>query len=207
MSIAVLFVTKDSVYKSIPECDCYDIDRNARTFAGNQVLIAHPPCRLFGKMSHSSKFNQSEYSLAFFAVDQVRRFGGIVEHPEGSKLWPALCLPRPATGLDFWRGQTIQVDQYNFGHLARKRTWLYIVGLSFTPTSPIRTGKPKYALGVHLRDKHKYLDLPARYREGTPIDFALWLVALANQIRPIQYQSNTNQIPIQDQLNTNLSPV
>lgn len=40
--IAVLFARKDSVYKTMPECDVYDIDRDARTYDGPWPVVAHP---------------------------------------------------------------------------------------------------------------------------------------------------------------------
>lgn len=45
MTVAVLFARTDSVYRSLPDVEVYDIERDARTFAGGMPVVAHPPCR------------------------------------------------------------------------------------------------------------------------------------------------------------------
>lgn len=91
--IAVLFARKDSVYKTIPECDVYDQERDALTWLGGVPAICHPPCRLWGRLRQFSTAPIEEKQLAIFAVDQVRKHGGILEHPSGSSLWDACNLP------------------------------------------------------------------------------------------------------------------
>jgi hypothetical protein len=44
-AVTVLFVRAQSIYKLLPRCDCYDRRRDARQFAGNAPVVAHPPCR------------------------------------------------------------------------------------------------------------------------------------------------------------------
>jgi hypothetical protein len=84
--IAVLFARKDSIYKSFPDCDVYDIERDALTWPGGMPCIAHPPCRLWGKLRHFSTAPQSEKALGHWAIKQVRQWGGIAEHPASSGL-------------------------------------------------------------------------------------------------------------------------
>lgn len=43
--VAVLFAREDSVYKTLPECEVYDMARDARTYDGPWPVVAHPPCR------------------------------------------------------------------------------------------------------------------------------------------------------------------
>ena len=43
--VAVLFARADSIYKTLPGCDVYDIKRDARTWPGGCPVVAHPPCR------------------------------------------------------------------------------------------------------------------------------------------------------------------
>ena len=62
--VAALFVRRDSVYKKIPGVDCYDIDRDARTFPGGMPIVAHPPCRTWGKYRHRAKAPDGEHELA-----------------------------------------------------------------------------------------------------------------------------------------------
>ena len=126
---AILFVRRDSVYKSIAGCDCWDVDRDARLWPGGEAVVAHPPCRTWGNMAHFAKAPPWEKHLAVLAVDFVRMYGGVLEHPAYSRLWQAQRMPRPGEPPDGWGGYTILVEQCWFGHRARKRTWLYIVGV------------------------------------------------------------------------------
>jgi hypothetical protein len=103
-TVSVLFARKDSVYKAIPGTDVYDIDRDARNYNGNFPVVAHPPCRAWGRLKGFAKPRPDEKQLAFFAIDQVRRNGGILEHPAYSSLWAAAGLPRPGAGKDDWGG-------------------------------------------------------------------------------------------------------
>ena len=50
--VAVLFARADSVYKTLPGCDVYDIDRDALTFPGGNQVVAHPPCRAWGQLRY-----------------------------------------------------------------------------------------------------------------------------------------------------------
>ena len=86
MTVAVLFARADSIYKTMPECDVYDIERDARTWPGGCPVVAHPPCRAWGKLFYFAKPRAGEKELGPFAANQVRRFGGVLEHPKDSKL-------------------------------------------------------------------------------------------------------------------------
>ena len=75
--IAALFARNDSRYKDFPELyDVYDIDRDARNFIGDYPVIAHPPCRAWGMLSHMANPRPDEKDLAWFALDKVRTNGG-----------------------------------------------------------------------------------------------------------------------------------
>ena len=50
--VAAMFVRADSVYKTIPGVDCWDIDRDARLWPGGCPVVAHPPCRAWGRLRH-----------------------------------------------------------------------------------------------------------------------------------------------------------
>lgn len=63
------------------------------------------------------------------ALASVRRWGGVLEHPAASHAWRAFGLLAPQRGAwtrcDFVGGWTCEVEQGNYGHRARKATWLY----------------------------------------------------------------------------------
>ncbi|KKL45693.1 hypothetical protein LCGC14_2353050 [marine sediment metagenome] len=183
-TVAVLFVTPDSVYKSIPGCDCYDAEREARTYSGGMPIVAHPPCRLWGRMKHLSTAPIEEKELAIWAVHMVREHGGVLEHPQASSLWPHMDLPRGGQSPDAWGGFTLDVDQYWWGHRAQKRTWLYICGMQRgeLPTTPFRLGRATHGISNN-RKKDGRPEITHSERSATPPAFAAWLVEVARRTR------------------------
>lgn len=146
--VAVLFARADSVYKTLDGCDVYDEARDARTYDGPWPVVAHPPCRAWGNFAMFAKPRPDERNLARLAVALVREFGGVLEHPAGSKLWDAQRLP--AIGQrDAWGGHTLVIDQHWWGHRAQKRTRLYIVGCSGAdlPEFPLKLGRAEFVVG------------------------------------------------------------
>lgn len=184
MRAAVLFARCDSVYKKIDGLDVYDIGRDARSYMGDLPVIAHPPCRAWGRLRHFAKPRHDEKDLAFFAVNQVQRCGGVLEHPEYSTLWGAANLPLPGQ-IDNYGGFTLPIPQYWFGHKARKNTWLYIVGIrqQDLPDIPIVLGDAEYVIRTFKGSKKPRVTKAER--EHTPYDFALWLVQLAGKIKRV----------------------
>ncbi len=98
LKIAVLFARNDSRYKELNGFDVYDMDRDARTFCKKIPVIAHPPCRAWGMLSHMANPREGEKQLAYLALAQVRLNGGILEHPAGSRLWKEAPLPLAGGG-------------------------------------------------------------------------------------------------------------
>ena len=80
MKIAILFARSDSIYHQL-DADVWDEDRDARQFPGGVQVVAHPPCRAWGRLRRFAKPAPHEKDLARFAVAQVRRWGGVLEHP------------------------------------------------------------------------------------------------------------------------------
>lgn len=167
--VAALFVRSDSCYFGLG-VDCWDAARDARGYGGPGPVVWHPPCRGWGRLRNFAKPRADEKALALFAVDCVRRYGGVLEHPHGSSLWPAGGLPRPGV-VDAWGGWTLVVDQGWWGHPAPKPTYLYIVGCSRAdvPVLPVKAA----------RAGGRTLELRPADRERTPVAFAAWLVGLA----------------------------
>lgn len=182
--VAVLFARKDSIYKEFEQCDVYDIERNALTFSGGIPIIAHPPCRSWGKFKQFSNGDHKEKQLAIWAVRQIRKYGGVLEHPETSSLWNQLGLPL-GSQRDKWGGFTLSVDQSWFGHRARKRTWLYIVGIepAEIPAYSINFRPVEFLINRSTGKGRQLPEVSKAEREATPPDFAKWLIELAQKTR------------------------
>ena len=194
MDYVALFCRKDSDYKQRDGWDVYDADRDALSYRGNLPAVCHPPCRLWGRLSHmacrdagiTQQDKDAEKRLAIWSVDLVRYRGGVVEHPAGSKLFEAL----PQVGeLDAYGGFVIEIDQYDFGHVAHKQTKLYICGCrkEDLPTLP-----PKDT-SIHLCEKGKKRSIcgnvegttrcTQKQREYTPEKLIDWLEEVLTVIR------------------------
>ena len=186
MTVAVLFARADSIYKTLPDVDVWDEARDARKWPGGCPVVAHPPCRAWGRLSHMAKPRPDEKDLARWAVAQVRQWGGVLEHPSASKLWPEMGLPKPGT-VDQFGGWTLPIHQHWFGHKAEKSTLLYIVGCrpGDEPAMPMVLGRPLYVVASSLHRNKKATwarpEIPDAEREHTPPELARWLVDLARR--------------------------
>lgn len=166
IGVAALFVRSDSVYKAMPGVDCYDLERDALSWPGGCPAVAHPPCRSWGQLAHMARPRPGEKELAPWAIERVREFGGVVEHPYSSRLWRAVgCLTFGVR--DQWGGVLIPVYQSFWGHPAPKKTCFYVVGP--VPDVPWSSWLPPGRV-----ERQSKAD-----RERTPVDLATWLVALA----------------------------
>lgn len=190
-NIAVLFARTDSVYKTLPNCDVWDIERDARQWPGGAPVVAHPPCRAWGRLRQFAKPRPDEKELALYAIKQVRKYGGVLEHPKASTLWKAAGLPLPGEGYDPHGGWTLEVLQFWWGHKAEKATWLYICGVRQhqIPPIPFVMGGAPCVVGYSKRRKgniphrSRRPEISKADRERTPIAFAEWLCALATKAR------------------------
>ena len=125
----VYFVSKKSNYRNYPGVTPIGLAENALLHPPQSPAIYHPPCRLFSKLRAFSNAPASEMYLAHWSMYFARCFGGIVEHPYDSLLWKIYNINQVNT-LDEFGGFFTVLDQYNFGFPTRKRTGLYIVGIS-----------------------------------------------------------------------------
>lgn len=136
--IAALYVETNGVYYGIPDVDPWDRDRDARKYDGPHPVVAHPPCERWGRMWFGSplKPDREKYRLGDdggcfeAALAAVRKWGGVLEHPEASRAWDYFGLNRPPRAggwikADFEGGWTCCIEQGNYGHRGRKLTWLY----------------------------------------------------------------------------------
>lgn len=195
--VAVLFARTDSVYKTLPGVDVYDMERDARTYDGPHPVVAHPPCRSWGRLRAFAKPRADERNLARLAVALVRELGGVLEHPAGSTLWPAQTLPKPGE-RDQWGGWTLAAPQKWWGHRAEKATWFYIVGVepNDIPSPPLVLGQAEGVIrldkrradGTHIRkgDPDWVPRLSPAENEHTPPALAEWLVAVARKAHNAQ---------------------
>lgn len=187
-TVAALYIDPRGPYPKMTGVDCWDETRDARTYAGPHPVVAHPPCGPWGRLRHL--YRGAEHDCALVAVEQVRRFGGVLEHPARSVLWSAAGLPLP--GCSDLHGSAIEVEQVRWGHPARKRTWLYVVGVDrqLLADQPTPREPTHWASGGRTPSSRRGGAVPpgirvcsAQQRRRTPPAFAEWLVALARSTR------------------------
>lgn len=135
--VAALFVDARGSYPS-RVVEWFDQKRDARTYSLSLPVVAHPPCqrwcRLAGMVEARWGHKRGEDDGCFAsALSTLRRVGGVLEHPAFSDAWKAFDLPRPPSGGGWVPGAdlyewTCYVEQFRYGHRAKKATWLYYVG-------------------------------------------------------------------------------
>jgi hypothetical protein len=153
--VSALFVERGGCYFGVPSVDPWDLERDATQYAGPNPVVAHPPCQRWGNLARVCYARWGgEHNLpgndggAFqCALDAVRRWGGVLEHPAHSWAFSAHGLPAPVCGG--WQrtlegGWVCEVWQSAYGHRANKATWLYYSGSR--PPFSLRWHRPK---GTH----------------------------------------------------------
>lgn len=197
--VVALYVDPRGPYPGLV-ADWYDAARDARRYDGPLPVVAHPPCGPWGRLRHLSRKDSPR--LAIHAVEQVQRWGGVLEHPADSQLWAYCDLPRVRAPADEHGGFTVEVCQVEWGHVARKRTWLYVVGVpreALTPP-PMPGRSPTHWVSGRrtpfpgtCRSSRPGVMPPgikvcsAQQRRRTPPAFAEWLLALAAQARRVTH--------------------
>jgi hypothetical protein len=178
MSPVILFTQKNSTYNRL-NVNCYNIEKNALSYSGQSPVICHPPCRLFSRLSSFSTAPACERLLGVYSVMLVRKLGGIVEQPAGSKLWKICGIAR-STKPDHYGGYVININQSWFGYECKKSTDLYIVGcpLSRLPALPMNFDAIQFAISPSKR-------LPGlknkETRSFTTEKLARWLIEIAEK--------------------------
>ena len=181
--ISVLFVREDSIYKSM-NLDCWDIKRDARNWNEGCPLIAHPPCRAWGRLSHFAKPRPDEKELAIYSINLIRKYGGVLEHPAASKLWKEMNLPK-GNEIDKFGGFSLCINQSWFGHKAEKRTLLYICGCckEDLPIVPLKFDAIEFVIETSIKKGSSGFrkSVTKKEREATPVELAKWLVEVAEK--------------------------
>ncbi len=186
--VAALYVDPRGPYFGRSDVDPWDAARDARLYSGPGPVVAHPPCGPWSQLSHFC--TKQDPTLGPFAVEQVRRYGGVLEHPALSKLWKYCEIYRPGAlpFVDRWGGYSIEVEQVRWGHAAMKRTWLYLVGIprsSIGTLPPAREPTHVVTTSRRLWIGGRRVGLPKMSHRAhlTPPKFADFLLHLARQTK------------------------
>ena len=190
--IAALYIQRGGAYWDLPGVDAWDQSRDARLYNGPWPVVAHPPCNVWCQLAH---INQKRYGHKVgddegcfaHALDSVRRYGGVLEHPAASYAWRKFELQRPRRGS--WQrtlcgGWFTEVSQVAYGHRARKRTWLYAVCDS--PPS-LDWSEPEPTAQVSWCANHGDSSLPRigkKAAEASPPEFRDLLLSIARSVKP-----------------------
>jgi len=151
MRIAALFVEGGGIYSGDDSIDLWPEERDARNYRGPFPVVAHPPCQRWGQYWHGSPNKPHQFRLGedggcfAVALTAVRNYGGVLEHPAGSRAWRFYGLREPVRGAgwtpaDAFGCFTCYVEQGHYGHISRKGTWLLarsplLPDLIWTPAS------------------------------------------------------------------------
>jgi len=146
-SVAALYVQTQGKYFGVDAVDPWDEARDARGYAGPNPVVAHPPCKRWINLAFANyarwgrEHNRPGNDGGCFvsALNAVRQWGGVLEHPGSSHAWDYHGLLRPYgvgwcyqpdTRFIASRGgyHVCEVWQSAYGHRARKRTWLLYAG-------------------------------------------------------------------------------
>jgi hypothetical protein len=202
--VAALFVDAAGCYAGLHGVDVWGIERDARLYAGPHPVVAHPPCQRWGRYWHGSprkphQFQKGEDGGCFAsALEAVRRWGGVLEHPKDSAAWDAFGMVRPPRSGGWVRadaagGWTCCVYQGHYGHLSGKATWLYAVGVEVPSLKwgPTPQNIPQWMVDRYGYEKARKIGVMAmvggkdktRIREATPPEFRDVLLAMARTER------------------------
>lgn len=140
MRVAALYVEADGPYANLPGVDAWDAQRDARNYRGPDRVVAHPPCKRWGRYwsggpsARTRRLLGDDGGCFASALWAVRTFGGVIEHPQDSQAWEWFGLTKPprlgwgwSSHQDAFGGRSCAVVQGRYGHPARKGTWLYAV--------------------------------------------------------------------------------
>lgn len=193
--IAALFVETDGCYFGLDDVDPWPEYRDARLYKGPHSVVAHPPCQLWTRFAHvnfkrwGGEHNRPGNDGGCFkaALDAVRKYGGVLEHPAFTDAWKKYELPRPVQ--DRWlkvNGDWVcEVWQSAYGHKARKRTWLLYNGEHIPPDMRWNRPEGTHQIGFHDQ-RGKAANKPTisgKAASATPKEFRDQLIYLAKIAR------------------------
>lgn len=198
--VAALFVDAEGCYANLPGVDAWPEARDARLYRGPWSVVAHSPCQRWGRFWHGSTRKPHQFRLGedagcfAAALTAVRNYGGVLEHPAGSRAWEYFGLRKPRTGegwiqADAFGGWTCQLDQKHYGHLAPKPTWLYAAHTERPELNWTKSDRtpPQWMIDRYGERKARHIGQVAmiggkdktRIRNATPLEFRDLLLAIA----------------------------
>jgi hypothetical protein len=204
MSVAALYVHPRGPYVGLEGVEVWDEARDARTYAGPHPVVAHPPCERWGRFwfggpqwlkdGKPRKALGDDGGCFAAALQAVRTFGGVLEHPADSNAWRLHGLrPPPRAGgwvsAGDFQGWTCCVSQGNYGHKGDKATWLYAVGCELPVLTWGKSGKRVLLDGLSKarreRDRRTGIVqcMSRRQRAATPPEFRDLLLSMARSAR------------------------
>lgn len=207
-TVAALFVETNGCYFGLVGVDPWDITRDARTYAGPHPVVAHPPCERWGRYwnggpsARVKRLKGDDGGCFTSALTAVRRWGGVLEHPEASAAWSAHGLHEPPRHggwivADWQGGWTCCIEQGAYGHRARKATWLYACHVDLPSLNWGRAHGDFVRLdeGFHsIEERRRAIKtgacqrLSARQRRATPHAFRDLLISIARTAKPLPQQ-------------------
>lgn len=195
--IAALFVATRGGYFQLNDVEPWDEKRDARRYAGPWPVVAHPPCsrwcRLAGLVEARWGHKRGEDGGCFkSALANVRRVGGVLEHPAYSDAWGAFLLPKPPRHGGWVRGicggWSCHVEQGRYGHPAKKATWLYAFGAELPELrwgSSLDTESAALVSWCenHVKSGEVRPRVGKKVASATPVEFRDVLLAMARSVR------------------------
>lgn len=211
-TIAALFVEENGCYYGIDGVDPWGVTRDARRYDGPYPIVAHPPCKRWGKFwrgsirKNAKREKMGDDGGCFeVALRCVRQYGGVIEHPAGSHAWNWFGITQPESHggwsiSDSYGGFSCCVSQGWYGHDAPKKTWLYACK---TDLPALRWGTVKTDGAIsHVRTqlaqncdtlfpdeemgKAQWNCMPYQKRTATPTPFRDLLISIARSAYEFQ---------------------
>lgn len=204
IKVAALFVERGGVYWDLDGVDPWDRERDARNYAGPYPVVAHPPCQRWGRYWGGAPTTWPRLTLGDdggcfeAALNAVREWGGVLEHPEGSHAWRRFDIVAPPrdggwvpAGIFHPGAWTCCVEQGWYGHRARKATWLYAASVALpelqwgnAPGDFVRLES-----GFHSAEERRRAiktgacqRLSKKQRAATPVEFRDLLISIASSV-------------------------
>lgn len=208
--VAALYVEPEGHYIGIEGVDTWDEQKDARNYPGPHPVVAHPPCQRWGRFWHGSTRKPHQFKMGdddgcfAAAIESLKQFGGVLEHPCDSNAWAHFDLSKPprsggwvmaAPGM--W---TCCVYQGHYGHIAGKPTWLLTSGIPQEKLPQLRWGKVEQRIHPTALAKHGYAKArrigimamiggkdKTKLRNATPPEFRDVLIAIAKTAKGLRH--------------------